>query len=143
MARVSVVVWVADLSRVDLHLSVSGRGGSDARSDVGLMACVSECSRCAAESCSWCEAGLPCFMTKCRLAFEQAVDSEKGKPDPTLVEKIGQALVSTHDYEKAILYFQEALRNDSNKREVRQDLAKLYVRLPRWDDAIRELEEWM
>jgi len=74
-------------------------------------------------------------------AFEQALDSEKGKPDPTLVQKIGQALVSTHDYEKAILYYQEALRNDPNKRELRQDLAKLYVRLQRWDDAIRELEE--
>merc|ERR1719156_109400 len=66
---------------------------------------------------------------------------EKGKGDPMLVQKIGQALTQTHDYEKAITYYQDALRKDPHKLDLRQDLAKLYVRLQRWEDAIRELEE--
>eukprot|EP00929_Paragymnodinium_shiwhaense_P082600 TRINITY_DN4361_c0_g1_i1.p1 TRINITY_DN4361_c0_g1~~TRINITY_DN4361_c0_g1_i1.p1 ORF type:complete len:1382 (-),score=431.24 TRINITY_DN4361_c0_g1_i1:166-3750(-) len=74
-------------------------------------------------------------------AFQQAREEDKGKGDPALVRKIGQAMMQTHDYEKAIQYYHDALRRPPAQQELRQDLAKLYVRLQRWDDAIRELEE--
>merc|ERR1719311_1370939 len=50
-------------------------------------------------------------------------------------------MTQTHDYEKAIQYYHDALRRHPAQQELRQDLAKLYVRLQRWEDAIRELEE--
>mmetsp|Transcript_138949 Transcript_138949/g.443691 ORF Transcript_138949/g.443691 Transcript_138949/m.443691 type:complete len:1347 (-) Transcript_138949:215-4255(-) len=74
-------------------------------------------------------------------AFQQAMDIDKGKGDPALVQKIGKAMMQTHDYEKAIQYYQEALLRHPSQQELRQDLAKLYVRLARWEEAIRELEE--
>eukprot|EP00443_Scrippsiella_acuminata_P048484 CAMPEP_0115266888 /NCGR_PEP_ID=MMETSP0270-20121206/51703_1 /TAXON_ID=71861 /ORGANISM="Scrippsiella trochoidea, Strain CCMP3099" /LENGTH=1292 /DNA_ID=CAMNT_0002683005 /DNA_START=234 /DNA_END=4112 /DNA_ORIENTATION=- len=74
-------------------------------------------------------------------AFQQAMDIDKGKGDAALVQKIGKAMMQTHDYEKAIQYYNDALRRHSTQQELRQDLAKLYVRLQRWEDAIRELEE--
>jgi len=76
-------------------------------------------------------------------AFQQAMELDKGKGDPTLVQKIGKAMAQTHDYEKAIQYYHDALRRHPHQQELRQDLAKLYVRLQRWEDAIRELEEAM
>eukprot|EP00927_Polykrikos_kofoidii_P039026 TRINITY_DN3346_c0_g1_i3.p1 TRINITY_DN3346_c0_g1~~TRINITY_DN3346_c0_g1_i3.p1 ORF type:complete len:1345 (+),score=240.06 TRINITY_DN3346_c0_g1_i3:136-4170(+) len=74
-------------------------------------------------------------------AFEQAMSLDKGKGDPALVQKIGKAMTQTHDYEKAIQYYRDALRRHPQQDELRQDLAKLYVRLQRWEDAIHELEE--
>eukprot|EP00928_Gymnodinium_smaydae_P093057 TRINITY_DN7707_c1_g1_i1.p1 TRINITY_DN7707_c1_g1~~TRINITY_DN7707_c1_g1_i1.p1 ORF type:complete len:1369 (+),score=395.70 TRINITY_DN7707_c1_g1_i1:73-4107(+) len=74
-------------------------------------------------------------------AFQQAMEIDKGRGDPALVQKIGKAMCQTHDYEKAIQYYHDALRRAPHQQELRQDLAKLYVRLQRWDDAIRELEE--
>merc|ERR1719174_3235572 len=74
-------------------------------------------------------------------AFQQAMEIDKGKGDPALVQKIGKAMMQTHDYEKAIQYYKDALRKHPQQQELRQDLAKLYVRLQRWEDAIRELEE--
>merc|ERR1719265_2128745 len=50
-------------------------------------------------------------------------------------------MMQTHDYEKAIQYYHDALRKHPQQQELRQDLAKLYVRLQRWEDGIRELEE--
>merc|ERR1711959_750963 len=50
-------------------------------------------------------------------------------------------MTQTHDYEKAIQYYHDALKRHPHQQELRQDLAKLYVRLQRWEDAIRELEE--
>jgi len=74
-------------------------------------------------------------------AFQQAMEIDKGKGDPILVQKIGKAMTQTHDYEKAIQYYHDALRRNPHQQELRQDLAMLYVRLQRWEDAIRELEE--
>jgi tetratricopeptide repeat protein 21B len=74
-------------------------------------------------------------------AFQQAMEIDKGKGDPSLVQKIGKAMTQTHDYEKAIQYYHDALRRHPHQQELRQDLAKLYVRLQRWEDGIRELEE--
>eukprot|EP00933_Yihiella_yeosuensis_P014694 TRINITY_DN13064_c0_g5_i1.p1 TRINITY_DN13064_c0_g5~~TRINITY_DN13064_c0_g5_i1.p1 ORF type:complete len:1194 (-),score=308.92 TRINITY_DN13064_c0_g5_i1:80-3229(-) len=74
-------------------------------------------------------------------AFQQAIDIEKGKGDPALVQKIGKAMMQTHDYERAIQYYHEALRKHPSQQELRQDLARLYKRLQNWEAAIRELEE--
>jgi tetratricopeptide repeat protein 21B len=74
-------------------------------------------------------------------AFNQAMEIDKGKGDPHLVQKIGKAMMQTHDYDQAIKYYHDALRKHPQQQELRQDLAKLYVRLQRWEDAIRELEE--
>eukprot|EP00442_Polarella_glacialis_P051442 CAMPEP_0115123512 /NCGR_PEP_ID=MMETSP0227-20121206/47587_1 /TAXON_ID=89957 /ORGANISM="Polarella glacialis, Strain CCMP 1383" /LENGTH=1331 /DNA_ID=CAMNT_0002525899 /DNA_START=18 /DNA_END=4010 /DNA_ORIENTATION=- len=74
-------------------------------------------------------------------AFQQAMEIEKGKGDPALVQKIGKAMMQTHDYERAIQYYHDALHKSPGQQELRQDLAKLYRRLHRFEDAIRELEE--
>jgi len=74
-------------------------------------------------------------------AFQQAMEVDKSKGDPSLVRKIGKAMMQTHDYEQAIRYYHDALRRREGQMELRQDLAKLYVRLQRWDDAIAELKE--
>jgi len=75
-------------------------------------------------------------------AFRQALDLEKGnKVDPGVVMKIGRATMQTHDYERTIAYYSDALRRHPTQLELRQDLAKLYVRLQRWEDAIRELDD--
>lgn len=74
-------------------------------------------------------------------AFQKAMEVDKGKGDPALVQKIGKAMMQTHDYEKAIQYYHDALRRPPAQLELRQDLAKLYVRLQRWDEGIKELEE--
>lgn len=75
------------------------------------------------------------------LAFQQAMEIDSHK-DPSLVRKIGSAMMQTHDYDRAIQYYHDALKKPSaQQQELRQDLAKLYRRLQRWDDAIRELEE--
>jgi len=77
------------------------------------------------------------------VAFQEAAEIEKSKGDPVLVQKIGKAMMQTHDYERAILYYNEALRRRPQEQSLRQDLARLYVRLQRWEDAIHELEEAM
>jgi len=78
-------------------------------------------------------------------AFQQAMDTDGGKKDHALVQKIGKAMMQTHDYEKAIEYYHTALRRNPHQvqqnQELRKDLAMLYVRLQRWDDAIGELEK--
>lgn len=75
------------------------------------------------------------------LAFQQAMEIDSHK-DPSLVRKIGSAMMQTHDYDRAIQYYHDALKKPSaQQQELRQDLARLYRRLQRWDDAIRELEE--
>uniref|UniRef100_A0A7S2HRG3 Tetratricopeptide repeat protein 21B n=1 Tax=Zooxanthella nutricula TaxID=1333877 RepID=A0A7S2HRG3_9DINO len=76
-------------------------------------------------------------------AFNQAMEIDKGKGSPELVQKIGKAMMQTHDYEKAIQYYHEALAKHTQpqvQQDLRADLARLYVRLQRWELAIRELE---
>lgn len=74
-------------------------------------------------------------------AFQQAIELDQGRQDATLVRKIGQAKIQTHDYEDAIDYILAALNRHPQEQGLRSDLAKLYVRLQRWEDAIRQWEE--
>ncbi|KPI84389.1 hypothetical protein ABL78_6550 [Leptomonas seymouri] len=71
---------------------------------------------------------------------EQAIAAyEKAKAlSPSSSElsvRVGRALVASHDYAKAIRYYQEALSVDSHLSTVRADLAILMWRLGRVDDA--------
>lgn len=55
--------------------------------------------------------------------------------------QIGRALVSTHDYRRAVEYYRKALRGQPTSVPLRHDLAKLCVKLGRFDDASGVLAE--
>lgn len=64
-------------------------------------------------------------------------------PESTiLASKIGKALVKTHDYGRAISYYESALAKDSSGASVlKYDLAELYFKLKNYDDAERAITE--
>eukprot|EP00742_Colponemidia_sp_Colp-10_P005614 GILJ01006001.1.p1 GENE.GILJ01006001.1~~GILJ01006001.1.p1 ORF type:complete len:1335 (+),score=250.67 GILJ01006001.1:335-4006(+) len=72
-------------------------------------------------------------------AFEQALALNRA--DTSLAVQIGRALVQTHDYNRAIEYYESALRADPKRNDLRSDLASLYLRLKRFDHATRVLNE--
>ncbi len=43
----------------------------------------------------------------------------------------------THDYSKAIGFYEHTLESDPNKMELRKDLASLYSKRKDWDQAKR------
>lgn len=49
--------------------------------------------------------------------------------------KIGRALVSTHDYRRAVEYYRKALRGQPRSIPLRHDLAQLCLKLGRFEDA--------
>ena len=59
------------------------------------------------------------------------MDSE----DVNLIREVGKALVMTHDYNKTIRYYENALREDPNLLDLRTDLAELYIKLKDFDKA--------
>jgi tetratricopeptide repeat protein 21B len=59
--------------------------------------------------------------------------------DTAIVREIGQALVMTHDYNRAIRYYENALREDPKLLDLRTDLAELYIKLKAFEDAKRVL----
>ncbi|KAJ3020917.1 Tetratricopeptide repeat protein 21B [Thoreauomyces humboldtii] len=66
--------------------------------------------------------------------YESAMDSS---PESTVLgSKIGKALIRTHNYSRAITYYESALASDSPiSSTLRYDLAELYVKLQKYDDA--------
>ncbi|KND02289.1 uncharacterized protein SPPG_02764 [Spizellomyces punctatus DAOM BR117] len=72
--------------------------------------------------------------------YESAMDSS---PEASvLASKIGKALVRTHNYSRAISYYESALANESPIGSIlRYDLAQLYKKLQRYDDAEKILTE--
>ncbi|CAJ1394225.1 unnamed protein product [Effrenium voratum] len=50
------------------------------------------------------------------IAFQQAMDIDSHK-DPGLVRKIGKAMMQTHDYDRAIQYYHDALRKKSAQQQ--------------------------
>jgi tetratricopeptide repeat protein 21B len=74
--------------------------------------------------------------------FEQAL--KKNPKDHALARRIGRALVSTHDYNRAIEYYKTALTSTGIGKdgvaELKFDLAQLYQRLGRYDEASAFLE---
>lgn len=57
--------------------------------------------------------------------------------DSELVRLIGSSLVMTHDYNKAIGFYEHTLETDPNKMELRKDLAQLYTKRKEWEQAKR------
>jgi tetratricopeptide repeat protein 21B len=66
-------------------------------------------------------------------AFQTALDMNPS--DNELAIKIGRALVSTHDYRKAMDYYESALVQSPNNTALRQDLSKLYTKLGKFNMA--------
>ncbi len=68
-------------------------------------------------------------------AIEQYENALQSSSDSTLVRDIGRALVMTHDYQKAIQYYEGALANDNKQYILREDLAKLRLKLGHFEET--------
>ena len=74
-------------------------------------------------------------------AYEQALGMNPS--DSELARRIGRAMLSTHDYSRAIEYYRSALGtaiDGHGKSELRHDLADLYFKLKNFHAAAEELE---
>jgi len=70
--------------------------------------------------------------------YEHALENSN---DSNLVRDIGKALVMTHDYQKAIQYYETSLANDASQHHLREDLAKLHMKLGQYDEARRVISQ--
>lgn len=69
--------------------------------------------------------------------YEKALDKD---PDNlNLIREVGKALVMTHDYNRAIRYYEQTLQDDSKLFDLRIDLAELYFKLKAFEDSKRVL----
>jgi len=66
---------------------------------------------------------------------------EKDADNIGLIREVGKALVMTHDYNRAIKYYENTLRDDPMLFDLRIDLAELYIKLKTFDDSKRVLIE--
>jgi tetratricopeptide repeat protein 21B len=71
-------------------------------------------------------------------AFEAALALDP--EDALLATRVGEALVSTHDYDRAIEYYKTALRASPRKHALRHQLALLYAKLAQHDAAAALLQ---
>lgn len=71
--------------------------------------------------------------------YERAL--ERQSEDTNLVREVGRALVMTHDYNRAVKYYETRLQEDPKLVELRTDLANLYYRLKAFDHSKRTLIE--
>ena len=71
------------------------------------------------------------------IYFEKAL--ERQREDVHLVREVGKALVMTHDYSRAIKYYETRLKEDPKLLDLRSDLADLYFKLKSHADAKRVL----
>lgn len=69
--------------------------------------------------------------------YERAL--ERQREDINLVREVGKALVMTHDYNRAIKYYETRLAEDPRLLDLRSDLAELYFKLKAFKDAERVL----
>lgn len=70
--------------------------------------------------------------------YESAL--KKNPKDASLASKIGQALIKTHQYAKAISYYEAAVRT-GNQSFLRFDLAELHMKLKNFEKAERILRQ--
>lgn len=54
---------------------------------------------------------------------------------PEVISKIGKALVTTHNYDEAIQYYENAIKRNSSNTDFQNDLAHLFMKLRRYEDA--------
>ncbi len=71
-------------------------------------------------------------------AFETAL--KLAPEDPNLPVQMGRALVATHDYARAVQYYEAAIKADRGKLYLFHELADLYLQLKLYDHAIKTLE---
>jgi len=71
-------------------------------------------------------------------AFEGAL--ARNPRDPLLTAKLGEALVRTHQFTKAVHFYQDAVKSDENF-PLRFELAKLQFRLGKWDGAEKTIQQ--
>jgi len=55
------------------------------------------------------------------------------------VREVGRALVMTHDYNRAVKYYETRLAEDPKLIDLRTDLAELYLKLKVFDQSKRVL----
>ncbi|NXA46707.1 TT21B protein, partial [Nothocercus julius] len=70
--------------------------------------------------------------------YEQAL--KKSPKDPALASKIGKALIKTHNYSKAISYYEAALRS-GQQNFLCYDLAELLMKLKQYEKAEKVLQQ--
>ncbi|KAM9306008.1 tetratricopeptide repeat protein 21B [Gastrophryne carolinensis] len=70
--------------------------------------------------------------------YEQAL--KKNPKDGTLASKIGKALIKTHNYSKAISYYETAVKS-GQQNFLRYDLAELFLKLKQYEKAERVLQQ--
>ncbi|XP_055541465.1 tetratricopeptide repeat protein 21B-like [Wyeomyia smithii] len=73
-------------------------------------------------------------------AYKQA--HKQNPKDPSLASKLGRAYVKTHQYKKAIAYYQEAVRTPENYL-LKLDLAELFLKLKQYSNAEQTLVDEM
>ncbi|MFO0116234.1 MAG: tetratricopeptide repeat protein [bacterium] len=71
------------------------------------------------------------------IYFEKAL--ERQREDVQLVREVGRALVMTHDYNRAVKYYETRLKEDPKLLDLRIDLAELYYKLKVHEEAKRVL----
>jgi tetratricopeptide repeat protein 21B len=71
---------------------------------------------------------------KAIAVYEEAL--KKNPRDGVLASKIGHALIKTHDYSKAINYYEAAVKS-GEQVQLRGDLAEVYIKLKKFDQAER------
>ncbi|KAH6929544.1 hypothetical protein HPB50_002626 [Hyalomma asiaticum] len=65
-------------------------------------------------------------------AYEQAL--RKNPKDSAVARKIGQALIKTHQFERAITYYKAAIKS-GGQPQMKYDLAELLAKIKRYQDA--------
>ncbi|XP_064019914.1 tetratricopeptide repeat protein 21B isoform X2 [Pogoniulus pusillus] len=71
-------------------------------------------------------------------AYEQAL--KKNPKDPAIASKIGKALIKTHNYSKAISYYEAALKS-GQQNFLCYDLAELLMKLKQYEKAGKVLQQ--
>ena len=71
--------------------------------------------------------------------YERAL--QRQSEDTVLVREVGKALCMTHDYSRAIKYYETQILQDARLLDLRTDLAELYKKLKAFDEARRVLND--
>ena len=72
------------------------------------------------------------------IYYERALQRTE---DAVLAREVGRALIMTHDYSRAIKYFESEIQKDPRLYDLRADLAELYKKLKAYEEARRVLTE--